>query len=326
MMLPKLHDSARDAFLARLLRSAPGRSSRCRGGFRRELEYRISAAPRRGRRRGGRISCGVAVISPGNRDGFCAPAQPDRYVSAYCSHQQLIAAAILPTVNGRAIAEMTIKYDFDRAELLQFLPESSHVLLDIGCGSGAFGRLLRSRRPEMELWAVEPDLASANAARAGFDHVVVGEFPDDRLPHGKFDVIVCADVLEHMARPERALRAALNAVTADGLMVASIPNVRHWRTVVWPLLRHGTWTYSDFGILDRTHLRFFTRRSACDFFASNGWLVESVTGINMIRRERLVSRLTARILDEFLVPQHVIVARPLPARRPALAALRSGRR
>jgi SAM-dependent methyltransferase len=212
-------------------------------------------------------------------------------------------------------AEMSVKYDFDRAELLPFLPDSSRSLLDVGCGSGAFGRLLRSRRPGMELWAVEPDQASALAARDGFDHVLVGHFPDARLPRGRFDVILCADVLEHMTSPETALDAARGAVTPAGVMVASIPNVRHWRAVLWPLLRHGTWTYCERGILDRTHLRFFTRRSACELFTGRGWAVESVTSINMIRRERLLSRLSAHVLDDFLTPQYVVIARPAPTAR-----------
>jgi 2-polyprenyl-3-methyl-5-hydroxy-6-metoxy-1,4-benzoquinol methylase len=207
-------------------------------------------------------------------------------------------------------AETALKYDFDRAELLPFLPDSPRALLDVGCGSGAFGRLLRAVRPGMELWAVEPDPAAARAAADGFDEVLVGTFPETLVPPGKFDVVVCADVLEHMVSPESALDAAAGTLAGGGVMVASIPNVRHWRAVLWPLLRHGTWTYSERGILDRTHLRFFTRRSACAFFAANGWRVESVHGINMIRRERLVSRLTARLLDDFLVPQYVIVARP----------------
>jgi SAM-dependent methyltransferase len=207
-------------------------------------------------------------------------------------------------------AESGVKYDFDRAELLPFLPDSTRTLLDVGCGSGAFGRLLRSLRPHVELWAVEPDQASARAAADGFDHVLVGRFPDERIPRRRFDVVLCADVLEHMASPEMALHAALNAVARGGVIVASIPNVRHWRAVLWPLLRHGTWTYSDRGVLDRTHLRFFTRRSACDLFSANGWFVESVQAINMIRRERLLSRLSAHLLDDFLAPQFVVVARP----------------
>lgn len=201
-----------------------------------------------------------------------------------------------------------LKYDFDRAELLPFVPDNAHTLLDVGCGSGAFGRLLRTRRPDMELWAVEPDAASAQAAEDGFKHVVVGEFPNEQLPSHTFDVILCADVLEHMSYPDIALRGAADAMAPGGIMVASIPNVRHWRTVVWPLLRHGTWTYTQRGILDSTHLRFYTRRSMRAFFAANGWSVESVSGINMARRDKLVSVLSLRVLDDFLFPQYVVVA------------------
>jgi 2-polyprenyl-3-methyl-5-hydroxy-6-metoxy-1,4-benzoquinol methylase len=203
-----------------------------------------------------------------------------------------------------------LRYDFDRHELLPFVPDTARSLLDVGCGSGAFGRLLRSRRPDMELWAVEPDPASALAAQDGFDRVVPGTFPDRRIPAGKFDVVLCADVLEHMPEPELALHAAAQAMAAGGIMIASIPNVRNWRHVLWPLLRHGKWEYTDRGILDRTHLRFFTRSSMRDLFTGNDWAVESVTGINFHRRERILSAVSARTLDDFLFPQYVVVAHP----------------
>ena len=206
--------------------------------------------------------------------------------------------------------EAILKYDFDRPELIPFLPETARTLLDVGCGSGAFGRLLRSKRPDMELWAIEPDPASAKAAEHWFDHVIVGEFPDERLPRAAFDVVMCADVLEHMAEPQQGLRGAADALSPSGVMVASIPNVRNWRDVLWPLLCYGTWTYTERGILDSTHLRFFTRRSMCQFFVDNGWLVQSVTGINMHRREKLLSALSARRLDDFLFPQYIVVATP----------------
>jgi 2-polyprenyl-3-methyl-5-hydroxy-6-metoxy-1,4-benzoquinol methylase len=217
--------------------------------------------------------------------------------------------------NSGTAAQAALKYDFARKELLRFIPDSARALLDVGCGSGAFGRLLRSRRSDMELWAVEPDPASAQAAERGFDHVIRGIFPDERLPEATFDVVLCADVLEHMTEPEGALRAAVSVLARGGIMVASIPNVRHWRAVIWPLLARGRWTYTERGILDRTHVRFFTRRSMQAFFIDNGWSVESVTGINMQRREKLLSAVSARLLDDFLWPQYVVVARPPQAAR-----------
>jgi 2-polyprenyl-3-methyl-5-hydroxy-6-metoxy-1,4-benzoquinol methylase len=203
-----------------------------------------------------------------------------------------------------------LKYNSSRADLLPFLPNTCRVLLDVGCGSGGFGRLLRSHRPDMELWAVEPDLASVRAAGDGFDHVIHSEFPTDLLPNARFDVVMFADVLEHMVEPENALRATVKALAQGGIVVASIPNVRHWRAVVWPLMRHGAWTYTETGILDRTHLRFFTRRSMCDFFTNNGWSVESVTGINITPRGKQFSALSVHRFDEFLYKQYVVVARP----------------
>jgi 2-polyprenyl-3-methyl-5-hydroxy-6-metoxy-1,4-benzoquinol methylase len=213
--------------------------------------------------------------------------------------------------NSGMVAETVLKYDFDRAELLPFVPPAARALLDVGCGSGAFGRLLRRQRPGLELWGVEPDPVSARAAADGFDRVVAGPFPSDELPAGHFDVVVCADVLEHMAEPADALHAAAKALAPGGIMVASIPNVRHWRAV-GPLLSAGAWTYTERGVLDRTHLRFFTRRSMREFFVSNGWQVQVLAGINMIRRERLLSLLSARLLDDFLFPQYAVVAWPAP--------------
>ena len=204
------------------------------------------------------------------------------------------------------------KYDYGRGELLPFLPRTARTLLDVGCGSGAFGRLVREHRPDMELWAVEPDSVSARVAEDGFDHVIQGMFPNDQIPHEKFDVVLCADVLEHMSEPEKALLACKEAMPSNGTLIASLPNVRNWRTVLWPLLFHGTWTYTEQGILDRTHLRFFTQKTMRVFFAENGWSIVSVTGINMRRSERLVSVLTCRILDDFLFPQYVVVAQPNP--------------
>jgi 2-polyprenyl-3-methyl-5-hydroxy-6-metoxy-1,4-benzoquinol methylase len=162
----------------------------------------------------------------------------------------------------------------------------------------------------MELWAIEPDPVSAQAAEDGFDHVVLGEFPSQKIPEGKFDVIMFADVLEHMAEPEHALIPSAKALAPGGVLIASIPSVRNWRAVLWPLLRHGTWTYTERGILDRTHLRFFTRRSMCSLFRDNGWSVISVTGINLYRREKLLAALTFHLFDDFLFPQYVVVARP----------------
>jgi 2-polyprenyl-3-methyl-5-hydroxy-6-metoxy-1,4-benzoquinol methylase len=195
---------------------------------------------------------------------------------------------------------------------MPFIPETAHSLLDVGCGAGEFGRCLRRLRPEMELWAVEPDPMSAQIAKDAFDQVIVSNFPNSSNPDGRFDVVLCADVLEHMADPGKALLAAAAALTEQGIMLASIPNVRNWRKVVWPLVRHGNWSYTETGILDRTHLRFFTRRSIIDFFDTNKWVVESMQGIkSSSRRDKLMSAMTVHRFDDFIFQQYIAVARPI---------------
>src|SRR5580704_10056039 len=105
----------------------------------------------------------------------------------------------------------------ERPELMPFIPETAHSLLDVGCGAGEFGRCLRRLRPKMELWAVEPDPMSAQIAKDAFDQVIVSNFPNSSIPDGRFDVVLCADVLEHMAEPEKALLAAAAALTEQGI-------------------------------------------------------------------------------------------------------------
>jgi 2-polyprenyl-3-methyl-5-hydroxy-6-metoxy-1,4-benzoquinol methylase len=217
----------------------------------------------------------------------------------------------------RVVDTTYLKYGAsERPELVPFIPEAANSLLDIGCGAGGFGRTLRRLRPEIELWAVEPDPVSARVAEDAFDRVIVSNFPNESIPDGRFDVVLCADVLEHMAEPEKALLAAADALTDKGIMLASIPNVRNLRRVVWPLVMHGAWSYTETGILDRTHLRFFTRKSIVDFFTANNWAVESIAGIALPgRREKLMSALTLRRFDDFLFMQYVVVARPVRVRK-----------
>jgi 2-polyprenyl-3-methyl-5-hydroxy-6-metoxy-1,4-benzoquinol methylase len=147
--------------------------------------------------------------------------------------------------------------------------------------------------------------------------VVTGFFPQDvgDLPEAGFDAVFMLDVLEHMPDPEAALREARPLLSGEGVLVASIPNVRHY-DVWWPLVRHGTWTYTDTGLMDRTHLRWFTRSSIADLFDATGWDVVTLDGINRTDpvgwKARSLARLGRRTEDMFFV-QYAVVARPRTA-------------
>jgi 2-polyprenyl-3-methyl-5-hydroxy-6-metoxy-1,4-benzoquinol methylase len=219
---------------------------------------------------------------------------------------------------------MTIRYEDPRAEMLAFIPDDARSLLDVGCSVGAFGAELRRSRPHLRLVGIEPNTAAANHARAIYDELWAATFPeieDALLDNGRFDVIVFNDVLEHMPAPELALRASRRLLDDNGVVVTSIPNVRHI-SVSGMLLARGEWRYRDAGILDDTHLRFFTKRSILRFFEDNGWQVERMVGLNRVlhvgdadtpRWVRLIGRLSAGRTDDLFFVQYATVASPFVA-------------
>jgi 2-polyprenyl-3-methyl-5-hydroxy-6-metoxy-1,4-benzoquinol methylase len=204
----------------------------------------------------------------------------------------------------------SLKYDFERRDVLEFIPRGIKTVADIGCGSGAFGRVLREERAPLEMWALEPDVSSAQAAQAHFDRVIVGRFPEDAsaLPSGMFDCVVFNDVLEHMIEPERALLEAKRLLAPEGIVVASIPNIRYVG-VLGPLLFRDRFEYTELGILDRTHVRFFTRSSIVELFQKLGYQIHFVAGVGRRRRYRVLGRALFGRADAFLFPQYVVVAR-----------------
>jgi 2-polyprenyl-3-methyl-5-hydroxy-6-metoxy-1,4-benzoquinol methylase len=180
----------------------------------------------------------------------------------------------------------------ERREMLAFVPPAARSVLDVGCGPGGFGQSLRQDDPSRELWAVEADEEVAADAARFYDRLIVGA--------GRtFDCVVFNDVLEHTVDPWALLRSTVPLLAPGGVVVASIPNVRNV-SVVLDLVLRGNWTYRDIGILDRTHLRFFTSRSIRALFADSGFAVETMHGINPVGESHLPGpRFWALLLREF---------------------------
>lgn len=204
------------------------------------------------------------------------------------------------------------KYDFPRDDVMRVVPPSARRLLDVGCGGGGFGRNLRGKLPNLEIHGIEPDAVSARAAgRAGYDEVAVGYFPDalSGLPSTKYDVVCFNDVLEHMPKPDAALQTARTLLEVGGTLIVSVPNVRNWS--VWlPLLRRGRWDYTEQGILDSTHVRFFTRGTIRELLEASGWQVHEIVGVNHNGqgRKNLVRVLGGARLQDFFWQQFVVTA------------------
>lgn len=215
---------------------------------------------------------------------------------------------------------MSIRYTDPRTEMVQYVPRGAKSVLDVGCSSGEFGRALRSSVDLDLLVGLEPNRAAVQLAEEIYDLVFPHplEAAPDELLGMRFDVAVFNDVLEHMADPGQALAAVRPLLNEGGVVVASIPNVRHL-SVTGPLVVLGRFDYSDSGILDTTHLRFFTAASIRELFAAAGFTVLQFAGINRCLRVgeswtrkwiRWLGVVTRGRSDGFFFVQYVVVAAP----------------
>ena len=123
------------------------------------------------------------------------------------------------------------------------------------------------------------------------------------------DVILCLDVLEHLIDPWRVVRLLHERLSGRGVIIASIPNVRYFR-VSLPLVFKGSWELADAGVLDRTHLRFFVKKTAIDLMTSSGLHLQETKplGLESGRKARLVNNITGGVFEEFLAPQYLVKA------------------
>ena len=209
-------------------------------------------------------------------------------------------------------------YSESRPEMVRYIPATCRRVLDVGCSSGEFGALLKMDRG-VEVWGVEPFAAAAALATTRLDHVVEAPFDSDiALPLAFFDCIVFNDVLEHLIDPSPALNYSRTLLAPGGVIVASVPNIRHFPTI-WRLAMHGEWEYREWGTLDRTHLRFYTRSSLKRLFESHGYDVNTLDGINpyrgvpntserVWRLYKIVDALSARRFADMKFQQFAVVA------------------
>jgi len=173
-------------------------------------------------------------------------------------------------------------YAKTRTEMFEFIPGNSKRLLDVGCAEGNFGAFVKERLGA-EVWGIEIDGAAAAVAQKKLDTVLVGDISTllKKLPDGYFDCIVCNDVLEHLIDPYSVLRTFKQKLCVGGVIVFSLPNVRYFGNLKNLLVRKD-WQYADEGILDRTHLRFFTEKSIRKMFTQLGYAIVTMQGLRAI--------------------------------------------
>jgi O-antigen biosynthesis protein len=172
------------------------------------------------------------------------------------------ALAAPPPAPAPAPAKPAQYYAFARPEVARLVPDTAVRILDVGCGAGWLGASLKARG-NTEVVGIEINPAAAAEAATRLDRVCQVDLNgQDPLPFplGYFDCLIFADVLEHLVEPGQVLRWLMRYLQPEGCVVISLPNVRHY-SVVQDLLVNGQWIYATAGILDRTHLRFFTWES-----------------------------------------------------------------
>lgn len=198
-------------------------------------------------------------------------------------------------------------YRNERADVIAALPRPIGRTLDVGCGAGRVSAGLREAGAT-ELVGIEIDPDAAAAAGEVLDRVVAlpVEQALDELA-GRFDTIVCLDVLEHLVDPGAVLARLRDFAAPGGRLQISVPNARHY-SLARDLLLRGTFGYTDWGHRDSTHLRWFTRRDAAQLVGDAGW---EVTGTSWppLGRSASLHRLTGGRSSELLVAQVYVSAR-----------------
>jgi methionine biosynthesis protein MetW len=242
-----------------------------------------------------------------------------------------LTTAWTPDENALALADSSpdpLRYDghsdepCEVAGMMRAAMPSGVRVLDVGCGTGSLAEIVNAGKSNSVL-GLEPDPERAETARRRGVPTITGTLDESfAAAHGPFDVIVFADVLEHLPAPAAVLETAVAALAPGGLALISVPNVGHW-SIRFNLLL-GRFDYEDFGLMDSTHLRWFTEKSLRAFVKRSRLEILSVraaAGLNLPVYRRTILRLLpfrvrsaairlgVRFLPRLFGSQFVVVAR-----------------
>lgn len=200
-------------------------------------------------------------------------------------------------------------YTQRRPEVCDLVRGPVRTALDIGCAAGLLGEELLRRGLCESVDGIEAEPAAAHEAATRLGRVWVADLDDDGLAcvgDARYDLVVLADVLEHVRAPWELLEQVQALLTPGAQVVLSIPNLRYFR-VLGPLVLRGQFEYADSGVLDRTHLRFFTRKSIEGLVEGAGLRLEAIHRSPSPWRSRW-KRYSVRALRDFGAEQFLVSA------------------
>ena len=208
-----------------------------------------------------------------------------------------------------------------RPDILAIVEARGKRVLDVGCAGGGLGRALK-QQGAVEVVGIERSKEAASIAKEWLDQVFVSDVEGDSLPleDASFDSIIFADILEHTVDPWSVVASYRRYLKDDGRVVASIPNMRFYAVIA--RLLFNRWGYRESGILDNTHLRFFTLPTIKEMFSQAGYEIERVEcSYRLFEDQSRIGRigaLASRLFCRFIAPlmwrhffafQYLIVAR-----------------
>lgn len=185
--------------------------------------------------------------------------------------------------------------------VLQRIPSCARSLLDIGCGGGVFGAAVKAVMPCSVVGVTYSD-AEAVLARQHLDRVEVADLNHfDPAGLGRFDCIVCSHVLEHLLDPQQLLSRLRDCLAPGGTLLVALPNVLFWKQRIQFL--RGRFRYTDGGLMDRTHIRFFDWDSAESLVRESGFEVRERAADGIFPLSRIVGQPLSKWIDQRALSQ-----------------------
>jgi SAM-dependent methyltransferase len=206
-------------------------------------------------------------------------------------------------------------YGFLRKELLELIPMSNRegTLLEVGAAGGRTLVYAKENGFANKVYGIELcKIENSFQNDKKIDSFLIRDIEKIELPYKEnfFDVILCADVLEHLVDPWKVLSELRLYLKDGGVLIASIPNIRHY-SALKKIFINGSFKYEEAGIFDKTHLRFFCKKDIKMLFESQGYKVINLTN-NVVKKGKLskkVNKITFGIFEEFLVIQYYLVGK-----------------